>query len=169
MRDRSGVTSVLTLFSGSSDPYYQIRADPAHPAAATFLALWRKEAETHDLVVGKDIPSRRFARFLSHLVVVEPIDNDTDCRVRIVGEAARGRYGRDVAGARFSELFSPTVCRDNLMRLREVRRTGEPIIFDAAIVRDDAPPLCYEVLLLRVLAPDERTLWNVVGIFMLQV
>ena len=54
------------------------------------------------------------------------------------------------------------------MRLREVRRTGVPIIFDAAIIRDDDPTLSYEIRLLRVLAPDERTYWNVVASFMLE-
>lgn len=167
MRRKETVTSVMTFFAASADPYYQIRAEPAHPLAAEFLALWREECRARDLVVGKDIPSRPFARFLTHLMIVEPIEDGADCRIRIAGEAVRKRYGRDVKDARFSELFSPAMCADNMMRLREVRRTGVPIIFDAAIVRDDAPALCYEVLLLRILAPDERTTWNVIGIFML--
>jgi hypothetical protein len=167
MRRKTAITGVMTFFAASPDPYYQIRAEPSHPRAAEFLALWREESRVRDLVVGKDIPSRPFARFLSHLMVVEPIEGNTDCKIRIAGEAVRKRYGRDVKDARFSELFSPAVCADNMMRLREVLRTGVPIIFDAAIIRDDAPALCYEVLLLRIRAPDESTYWNVVGIFML--
>ncbi len=103
----------------------------------------------------------------SHLMIVEPIDGDTDCKIRIAGEVMRKRYGRDVKDAQFSELFSPAVFRDNMMRLREVRRTGVPIIFDATVVPDDSPAFSYEVVLLRALAPDERTYWNIVGIFML--
>ena len=118
------ITSVMTLFSASSDPYYQIRAEPLHPLAAEFLGVWREVSRARELVVGKDMPSRPFARFLSHLMTVEPVDDDTDGRIRVAGSALRKRYGRDVTGARFSELFSSLVAADNLMRLREVRRTG---------------------------------------------
>ena len=133
------------------------------------VALWREESRTREPVVGKDIPSRPFARFLSHLMIVEPIDGDTDCKVRIAGEAVRKRYGRDVKDAQFCELFSPVVFRDNMMRLHEVRRTGVPIVFDATVIPDDGPAFSYEVVLLRALAPDERTYCNVVGIFMLDI
>ena len=167
MRRKSNVTRVMTFFSASPDPYYQIRAEPAHPVAIEFLSLWREEACTRELIVGKDVPSRAFARFLSYLTIVEPIDNDTDCRIRVAGDAVRQRYKRDVKDVRFSDIFSSAVAADNMMRLREVRRTGIPIIFDAAIIHDDAPAICYEALLLRIFAPDEQTYWNVVGIFML--
>ncbi|MBU6297661.1 MAG: PAS domain-containing protein [Alphaproteobacteria bacterium] len=167
MRRKAAITSVLTLFSASADPYYQIREEPSHPMAAELVALWREESRTRDPVVGKDIPSRPFARFLSHLMIVEPVEDDTDCKIRIAGDVIRKRYGRDVKDAQFSELFSPAVFRDNMMRLREVRRTGVPIIFDATVIPDDGPSFSYEVVLLRVLSPDERTYWNIVGIFML--
>ena len=167
MQRKSTVPSVMALFSASSDPYYQIRAEPLHPMAAEFLGVWRRESRAHEIVVGKDMPTRPFARFLSNLMTVEPVDNDTDCKIRVAGNTLRKRYGQDVTGMRFSELFSPPIAADNLMRLREVRRTGTPIIFDATIIRPDDPVLCYETLLLRILAPDERTYWNVVGIFML--
>ena len=167
MHRKPTVTGVLTLFSASPDPYYQVRAEPLHPLATEFLGVWRDESRKGELVVGKDLPSRPFARFLSNLMTVEPIDGDTDGRIRVAGNALRKRYGRDVTGVRFSELFSSPVATDNLMRLREVRRTGTPIIFDATVIRADSPALCYETLLLRILAPDERTYWNVVGIFML--
>lgn len=169
MRRKPTVTGVMTFFTASPDPYYQIRGEPVHPLATEFLEVWRSESRSRDLVVGKDIPSRPFARFLSQLLILEPIEGDSDFRIRIAGDALRKRYGRDVTGLQFSELYSSPVAADNLMRLREVRRTGIPIIFDAAIIRADAPALCYETLLLRILAPDERTYWNIVGIFMLDL
>ena len=166
MESTSTITRVMPLFPVSPDPYYHILAEPLHPLAVAFLGVWRDRSSTRELVVGKDIPSRPFVRFLPNLMIVEPIDDDTDGRIRIAGSALRGRYGRDVANARFSNLYTSPGAADNLMRLREVRRTGSPIVFAATIIRASVSALCYETLLLRILAPDDSTYWNVVGIFM---
>jgi hypothetical protein len=168
MESLSAVTREMPLFSVSPDPYYHILAEPLHPLAVAFLRAWREVSATRELVTGKDIPSHLFVRFLSNLMTVEPIEGDTDGRIRVAGSALRNRYGRDVTGARFSQLHTSPGAADNLMRLREVRRTGTPIVFGATIIRARAPALCYETLLLRILAPDEHTYWNVVGIFMLE-
>jgi len=166
MESISSVTRVMPLFSASPDPYYHILAEPLHPLAVAFLRAWRAESSLRELVAGKDILSHPFARFLSNLMTVEPIDNDTDGRIRNAGRALRYRYGRDVTNVRFSQLFTSPGAADNLMRLREVRRTGTPIVFSATILRARGPALCYESVFLRILAPDERTYWNIVGIFM---
>ena len=167
MRSSSATTDALTLFAASSDPYYQARTEPVHPKAVAFLDTWRTHAHGRDLVIGKDIPSRPFARFLDNFMLAEPIENDTDCRIRLAGSSLRKRYKREVSGERFSKLFSPAIAAENLARLRKVRETGTPSIFSAVIIADGAPTLQYEVLVLRALASDEVTMWNVLGIFML--
>ncbi len=166
MESISTVTRAMPLFSVSPDPYYHVLAEPLHPLAAAFLGVWRHESSLRELVAGKDLPSRPLMHFLSNLMIVEPIDGDTDGRIRDAGSALRYRYGRDVTNVKFSQLYTSPGAADNLMRLREARRTGTPIVFSTTIIRARAPALCYETILLRILAPDERTYWNVVGIFM---
>ncbi len=156
----------LSLLARSPDPYYQVRSAPSHPKAVAFLDTWRAHAHERDLVISKDLPSRPFARFLDNLMIAEPIENDTDFRIRLAGSSLRQRYQREVSGERFSALFSPLIAEENIARLRKVQRTGTPSILSAAIIIDDAPRVQYEVILLRVLAPDETTMWNIVGIFM---
>ncbi|MDA8093274.1 MAG: PAS domain-containing protein [Betaproteobacteria bacterium] len=165
MRANSATANALAFFSASSDPYYQIRVEPAHPDAAAFLVTWREHTHSRDVVIGKDIPSRPFARFLGNLMIAETIDDDTDCRIRLAGSSLRQRYKREVSGRRLSELFSPPIAADNLARLRKVRETGGAFIHAAAVMPDVAPPLYYEVLLLRALAPNETAMWNIIGIF----
>ena len=156
----------LALFAGSHDPYHQVRAAPSHPKAVAFLDTWRAHARERDLVVGKDLPSRPFARFLDNLMIAEPIENGADFRIRLAGSSLRKRYRREVSGERFSTLFSPLVAEENIARLHKVQRTGIPSVLLAAVITDDAPPVRYEVIMLRALAPDETTMWNVIGIFM---
>ena len=166
MEIQSSVTRLAPLFSASPDPYYHVLAEPLHPLAVEFLAVWRGVSSLHELVAGKDLPSRPFMRFLANLMTIEPIDDDADGRIRVAGNALRDRYGRDVTNARFSSLYTSPGAADNLMRLREVRRTGTPIVFGATIIRTRVPPLSYETILLRIRAPDEYAYWNVMGIFM---
>ena len=167
MESTSTITRVTPLFPVSPDPYYHILAEPLHPHAVAFLGMWRYKSYMRELVVGKDLPSPSFVRFLANLMTVEPTDDDTDGCIRVAGSALRYRYGRDVTNARFSQLHTAPGAADNLMRLREVRRTGTPIVYRATVIRARAPALRYETVLLRILAPDECTYWNVVGIFIL--
>ena len=145
-------------------PIHTIKSVP-HSRIPTPRYFLLRGASTRAHAIGKDIPSRPFARFLGNLMIAEPIDDDTDCRIRLAGSSLRQRYKREVSGRRLSELFSPVIAADNLARLRKVREMGRAFIHTAAVMPDDTPPLHYEVLLLHALAPNEAAMWNVIGIF----
>lgn len=137
------------------DPTYCICREPTHPSARVLLMRWFEQSAHGDIVVGKDIPSHHFAKLLSHLMILELIDGDTDCHIRLAGTSLRRLFRREVSGERLSELYSASTLEQQLARLREVRRTGEPIILAATMARADAPPFAH----------DEVRWWNVIGIF----
>ena len=159
--------NALSLFALSPEPSYALRAEPTDPDAHQFLALWREQTRGRDLIIGKDISSRPVARFLANLMVVEPINDDADCRVRLAGSLVRRRYGREVSGQRLSALFSWDIFERHIADMREVRRTGEPLILLATVPQETSGPRTFDVVILRVLAPDGKSMWNIVGIFMI--
>lgn len=158
--------SALSLFSQSPDPSYSVSAEPREADAREFLARWRARAQDGDIVIGTDIPSRPFARFLANLMIVEPVEEEKDCRIRLAGSLVRRRYGREVSGQRMSGLFSPHIFERHIADMREVRRTGKPLILAATVPQKDTLPLSFDVVIVRALAPDRQTMWNVVGVFM---
>lgn len=148
------------------DPRYAVCAEPSHPEARKFLAVWRKHAAGVDIKIGKDIPSRAFARFLTNLMIVEPIEGGSDCRIRLAGTLVRRRYGREVSGERLSALFSRDTFEQNLARMKAVRETGTPLVLAGTLEHEDATPLNFEVIILRARAAKDDAIWNVVGIFL---
>lgn len=156
--------SALALFA-TPDPEYQTRVEAADQVAKAFLARWIEQAKDGDLVIGKDIPSRAFARYLANLMIVEPIEEGRDCLIRLAGSLVRRRYGREVSGERLSALFSPAAFKQNLARMQAVRETGAPSVLVGTVPQDDAPPLRFDAIILRAWAPKKDAMWNVVGIF----
>lgn len=164
MPHRIALEGALGLFT-APDPEYQPLDQPTHPDAQAFLGVWRERAKNGDLVIGTDIPSRPFARFLSNLMIVEPVEDGRDCRIRLAGTLLRQRYGREVSGERFSALFSGTTFAGNLSRMQTVRETGTPLILAGSVAREEKLPLCFDTVVLRARAPKSDALWNVIGVF----
>ena len=156
--------SALALFA-TPDPDYEMRREPANQAAKAFLARWTEQANNGDLVIGKDIPSRAFARYLANLMIVEPVEEGNDCLIRLAGSLVRRRYGREVSGERLSALFSQTAFKQNVVRMQAVRETGSPSVLVGTVRQDDAPPLRFDAIILGAWAPKNDAMWNVVGIF----
>ncbi len=148
------------------DPVYGTCQEPKQPDACALLSCWCEQATKQDLVIGKDIPSRAFAKFLSHIMIVEPMDSDTNGLIRLAGTALRLRYGTEASGKRLSEFYSSTILPQYLAYLRGVRDTGEPLILEASYLRDDALHFVSDEIVLRALAPDGVSMWNVVAVFL---
>ena len=147
------------------EPTYRICREPKQPDARLLIARWREHSAKKDITIGKDIPSRAFAKFLSHIMVVEPINNDSDGQVRLAGTALRSRYGTEATGKRLSEMYPPTILPQYLAYLRNARTSGAPLILETTLPQDAAPPVAFEKIILRALAPDQISMWNVVGMF----
>jgi hypothetical protein len=149
--------------SGSVETHI-VRAAPVHRGARLLLETWHAREAQGRFVVGRDVPSRALAKILSSLVLYEPLYTG-DFRVRLAGHALRRRFGRDVAGETLSRLMDQTQFARHAGRMRGLLETGRPLVAEVRIEEEGRLRLCYELVVLRVLAPDGRTPWVLSGMF----
>jgi hypothetical protein len=138
-------------------------AAPVHFGARLLLEYWEERAAHGGIVLGRDVPSRKLSSILRNLAVYEPLEGDF--RIRLAGAAFLRRFGRDVGGARLSELFDGRAFerrRDNLL---EILRTGRPAIHDVQLPQRKRAPLHFEALALPALSPTRSTGWLLGGMF----
>ena len=141
-----------------------IRAAPVHHGARTLLEAWHAREAEGRFVVGRDVPSRALARVLSGLALYEPLYTG-DFRVRLAGLALRRRFGRDVTGEKLSEILTGERFAEHSERLRALLENGRPLLLETRLNEGGRLRLCYEMLALRVFAPDGVTPWAMTGIF----
>jgi hypothetical protein len=141
-----------------------LRASPVHRGARTLLEVWRARESEGRFVVGRDVPSRSLARVLSGLALYEPLYTG-DFRVRLAGHALRRRFGRDVTGETLSRLMDEAQFSRHAAQMHMLLQTGRPLIVEVRMHEEGRLRLCYELVALRVFAPDVRTPWVLSGIF----
>jgi hypothetical protein len=135
-----------------------------HRGARLLLETWRaREAESR-FVVGRDVPSRGLARVLSGLALYEPLRTG-DFRVRLAGHALRRRFGRDMTGENLSHLLGEAQFAQHAVQMRRLLEGGEPFVVEVRLMEGARLRLCYELVALRVFAPDGKTPWVLSGIF----
>jgi hypothetical protein len=140
------------------------RDRPVHHGARQLLDIWSaREAQGH-FTVGRDVPSRGLARLLSGLALFQPILHG-DFRVRLAGLAMRRRFGRDVTGEKLSEMLTDDQFTEHSERLHALLDNGRPLLLETRLNEGGRLRLCYEMLVLRVFAPDGVTPWAMSGIF----
>ncbi len=161
----SMIPNYMPAIAYAADPIYRTCQESKQPGARLLVTRWREHTTKGDIVIGRNIPSHAFARLLSHIMIVEPINGDTDGRIRLAGTAIRSRYGTEVSGKHLSELYSPAVLQQHLTHLRNARNAGEPLILEATVMRHEASPLVFDKIVLRAFAPDQISMWNIVGVF----
>ncbi|MDE1987787.1 MAG: PAS domain-containing protein [Alphaproteobacteria bacterium] len=137
---------------------------PTHPRALEFLAFWNARAED-GIVIGRDVPSRRIAGLLSHLIVFEPTDGGSDCRVRLAGDSIRLRFDRDITGMLMSELFPPAQFREHIATTHAVIGSQTPVILDSRLTNGAVEKMHLEVVILPAISPDRVANWTLVGLF----
>ena len=141
-----------------------VRAEaPKHPGADLVLRVWQERVAAGEFLVGRDVPSRMLSHVLHNLAVYEPVEGARDIRVRLAGTAFYRRFGRDVTGARFSELFDPPAFARNRDLLIETIQSGNPTVLAIERAQGSRVPMRYECLLLPVLAPDRAAHWVLAG------
>jgi hypothetical protein len=141
-----------------------LRAAPVHRGARTLLETWRAREAEGRFVVGRDVPSRGLARVLSGLALYEPLYTG-DFRVRLAGHSLRRRFGRDVTGENLSRLMDATQFSRHAAQMKALLETGTPLIVEVRMHEEGRLRLCYELVALRVFAPDGRTPWVLSGSF----
>lgn len=150
--------------SAGSREIHVPRGEAVHQGARHLLACWQDCERNGRFTIGRDIPSRELARVLGSVALFQPLPPD-DFRVRLAGEAMRRRYGRDVTGARLSELLDETRFACESARWRSILENAQPFVEEIRVMEDGRIGLCYESVVLRVLAADGVTPWLLTGIF----
>lgn len=161
----AGSQNTDSLFAGAGKIKCQVATDPCYTQARQFLDLWREQSALGEIVVGRDIPSRPFATFLCHLMVAEPIDADTDCNIRVAGTLLHRYFGRDATGERLSDVYLRPLLEQHLAAMRDVRRTGSPVVLAGTIASELLPLRMFEEVIVRARAPDDIAIWNIIAIF----
>ncbi len=149
----------------SPDGFHEIvreREKPAHRGARQLLEAW--QAREGRFVVGRDVPSRGLAKVLSGLALFQPILHG-DFRVRLAGLALRRRFGRDVTGEKLSQVLDAAHFVRHAIRLRALLDTGTPLVVETQVMAQGRLQMCYEMVALRVFAPDGETPWVMSGMF----
>jgi hypothetical protein len=138
-------------------------AAPTLRGAQILLDVWREAGD--GFVVGRDIPSRSLSSILRNLAVLEPIDGARDFRARVAGTALLRRFGRDVTRANMSELYAPAIFERRRNWLIEAIARARPVIHRIEMQQGSRRPLSFELIYLRVLAPDRASPWVLAGFF----
>ena len=141
-----------------------LRAAPVHRGARLLLDSWRARQSQGRFVVGRDVPSRDLAKVLSGLALYEPLYTG-DFRVRLAGHSLRRRFGRDVTGENLSRLMDEAQFTRHAAQMKALLETGAPLIVEVRLHEEGRLRLCYELVALRVFAPDGVTPWVLGGIF----
>lgn len=130
---------------------------PEHRGARLLFDVWRARPYFQ---VGRHLPSRTLARLLSGLALYEP--SPEDFRVRLAGHGLRRHFGRDVTGTRLAALAELPHAGRHSGAVAALLERGRPLLLQAGTEdgRDG-----FELVALRVLAPDSRTQWIMGGIF----
>lgn len=139
-------------------------AEASHTFSKLLLEFWN-ERPSDGLIVGRDIPSRKIARLLSHLILWAPIEGGRDYVARHMGETLRARFGGYVVGRRMSELLSPEIFAYHLDSNKRLIAEGNAGLLDVVQSHNGFDYLHYELVVLPATSPDRRDKWIVVGAF----
>ncbi len=87
---------------------------------------------------GAIFPSREMGKFLSNIIIVEPIGDWEDSHVRLAGQILMLRFGRDVTGMRGSEVFSDNPKGHQMLcdASRKAVVTRKPFFVDSRVMRN---------------------------------
>jgi len=137
---------------------------PRHQGAKKLLAFWNTRP-AGGIVVGRDVPSRAIASLLSHIVVWEPLEDNSDMKVRLAGAALSRRFPGDLKGRTMSDLFPAEQFRRTLTESKQVFESGKPLVLDSQVMRGTIEVLHLEVVLLPIRSPDGKRPWLLSGVF----
>jgi hypothetical protein len=139
-------------------------AAPIHTRSCELMAFWQERPED-GIAVGRDIPSRRIASLLSHLILWAPLGKGKDYLVRHMGESLRSRFGGYVVGRKMSKLLSPEFFAYHIDTDRRLMEEDEALVLDIVQSHNGFDYLHYEVVMFPAVAPDGNGKWLVTGTF----
>lgn len=145
-----------------------VKDAPELPALKTLLEIWRNFEANGGMRMGRDIPSREIARFLSHITIIEPVGDWEDSHVRLAGQLLMTRFGRDVTGMRGSDVFgdNPRGHRVLCDMSREATKTRRPFFIDSRVMRNGAELMHLESMNAPIYGPNGEPGWMMGAMFL---
>ncbi len=145
-----------------------IKDSPELPATRALLEIWRTYETSGGMRMGRDIPSRELGKFLANIIIVEPIGDWEDSRVRLAGQILMLRFGRDVTGMRGSEVFSDSPRGHKLLcdLARETVKTRKPFFVDSRVTRSGEELMHLESMNAPIFGPNGEQGWMLGAMFL---
>jgi len=140
---------------------------PTHPSTIRLIAYWQQCEACGGLRMDRDVPAPDIAPLLQDLMVAEPIRDWADAHIRLAGSAMADHFGRDLDGARMSEIFAGEP-RDGEMLLAGAKTAiarNRPGIVEQILVENGREILRQEVAELPIYAPDSNVRWILTSTF----
>jgi hypothetical protein len=140
---------------------------PQSETLQALLELWKTRPQD-GFEIGRDIPSRAFAPFLSHILLWEPMEGTTDYRLHLCGESLRLRFGNNPVGKSFSQLVAPEAVPHFLEAIKSVLAKDLYSCFNIHLSRsapiDGRRQLDFELLTFPVWSPRRTARWILNGV-----
>lgn len=136
-----------------------------HDDAIALLAYWQERRAAGGFAMLREVPSKAIARFMKHLVVLEPLPDRSDFRYRIAGMILRERLGRDVTGMTISDVFDAEPAKGLLAATQKVVDTDTPVFLRLHVRGMFAEVRKPELVSLPVRSIDGSEIWALVGVF----
>jgi len=142
-------------------------AAPEHPSSRVLITHWRAFEAKGGMRMGRDVPSRAIATFLSCISICEPLGDWVDGRIRIAGSILTLRFGRDIHGLLISELYKddPDGGRILLDNARRAQETRQPGLLSTRVCADHLEVMRFEVVALPIFAADGLRPLSLAGTF----
>jgi len=140
---------------------------PRHPSTIRLIAYWQQCEARGGMRMDRDVPAPDIAPLLQDLMVAEPLRDWADAHIRLAGSAMAEYFGRDLDGARMSEIFAGEP-RDGEMLLAGAKTAiarNRPGIVEQILVENGREILRQEVAELPIYAPDSNVRWILTSTF----
>lgn len=141
---------------------------PELPTTRELLEIWQEYEAKDGMRMGRDIPSRRLGKFLANIIIVEPVGDWEDSRVRLAGQVLMLRFGKDVTGMLGTDVFSDNLRGHRLLcdLSREVVKTRKPFFVDSRVMRNGEELMHVESMNAPMLGPNGEPGWMLGAMFL---
>jgi len=141
---------------------------PELPATRALLELWQGYEDRGGMRMGRDIPSRELGKYLANIIIVEPVGDWEDSRVRLAGQVLMLRFGKDVTGHLGSEVFSDNPKGHRLLcdLSRKAAQTRKPYFVDSRVMRGGEELMRVESVNAPIFGPNGEPGWMLGAMFL---
>lgn len=133
-------------------------ATATHPDASALVAAWRgaaRDGGEGGMMLGRHFPTRRWAKWLKHTVLLQRVKGDF--RVRLAGFGHFCFHGFDPTGMLLSEMLRADEYLARAAEFEEVLAKSRPHVAQHSLHWGGDTVMSREVVSLPVLAVDTRT------------